>query len=164
MALRFSLLIGLCALCLTACGKLPNEMRAYLLQDGAWGWDKGRGCEGLKDAWVVEGKWIQMYKDGKQVDKALLQDRRLMTNTASNGSGGKVTGVTWHFVGRDPDHPDKLGRHDMRFSIRGGPGRKITLVAWKKYGFMDAETKKKRTIKTDRAGQRLLPCSEMKQD
>ena len=148
---------------LAGCGMQgPNEQREWLMHDGVWGWQKGAGCDGLSDAWVVQGKWIEMYKDGKRVDRAMLERRSILTGAATAGTtSGKTTGIIWEFIARDPDAPDQLGRHKLRFSLKGRMGRTVALRAWKKREFISAETRQTTRIKDPRAGQLFAPCMDV---
>ena len=146
---------------LSACGKLPNEMRTYLMQEGDWGWQNGKGCEAQADIWRVEGEWIEIIRNGELMDRAKLLDRRILYESSGSGGAGPADGMIWQFIARKEASSRELGRHEMRFSLSGGPFRTAALVAWKKRSFMSVETREESRIKDPRGGQRLVPCAEV---
>lgn len=146
------------ALLLAACGKPTGEMRAYLMQEGGWGWENGAGCEELTDAWVVHGDWIDMYEGGQFVTRAKLMGRDIRFEDGETYGAGYPSHVHWQIIAQDPENPARLGRHKIRFAVRGGPGRPTALVTELKRDFTDAETREMRRITDPRGGQRLVAC------
>jgi len=158
--LSLAALMAAAALGLAACENPIQSQRDFLLQEGAWGWDKGKGCEGMRDALVIEGKWIHHYRDGERVDRAMILARNILHENTSGVGTGKIDGMMWIYIARDPDNPQELVRHHQQFNTGGGFGRTTHITSWLKRTIVYGEDKKKKRIKDPRGGQKLAPCPE----
>ncbi|NHK28644.1 hypothetical protein FF098_012060 [Parvularcula flava] len=152
--------IFLAGLMLAACTGGNDETEALLTRDHVWGWDNGAGCDGLIDAWVIRDGWIEMFRDGEPVDRALLQHREIERENHAEGVTGGIDGTVWYFIARDPASPGEVVQHRVRFTVSTGPRREPFLFAQPRRTLMHPETKQERRIEDPRKGQKLSPCPE----
>ena len=157
-----SLLVSILALgVLAACDARGSDaMRDYLERDGAWGWSNGEGCVDRARVWVIEGETLEEFTENRLTERYLLERRQpLYSNRLPNGSG-PLEFVRWRFVGRNPQNLDEMGRQEMMFAIRGGPGRVTALVPRNNRSFTSVETRDTRQIDEPYVGDRLVHCDE----
>ena len=124
--MRYALIPLAClAILPAACGKMPGELREYVLQDGDWGWGNGAGCKDRTDVWDIAGDRITIYSQGEIAGYLRLDERRgLYSNGLTSGSGA-WTDMLWILHGPAPDRqrrdrtpgdascdPGRAGAHD----------------------------------------------------
>jgi hypothetical protein len=149
------------ALTLSACGKLPDEMRAYLLADGDWGWDNGAGCAGRAHVWSVEGNTLTRYRDGAVEEVATGLVRTPLYDNYRESGDGALEYVRWEFNAAAPDGSGTFGSHEMWFAIRGGPFRPTALVPRNRRDFTAASGGERREYEEPNIENRLVHCSEV---
>lgn len=158
---RFALLALSCSLALTACdSRGGGAMREYLARDGLWGWNGGAGCEQRASAWLVDGESVEVFREGRLVERYLLETRTPLYDNRRPVGTGAFEFVEWRFVGRNPENLDQMGRQELMFAIRGGPGRPTALVARNRRLFIDAQTRERSRPEEPYAGDRLVHCQE----
>ena len=155
--------VGLALAGLAACGaKGSDAMRAYVeTVEGDWGWSNGRGCADRVDVWAIEGTMIEVYREGRLVNRFQIESRAALRANGMVHGSGPIEQARWTMIGRDPENPDRLGRHHIRFDIRGGIGRPTALQPRLKRSFTDARTREGRRIDDPRGGDRLVSCAEV---
>lgn len=150
----------LTSLVLAACNPVM-ERRERLTRDGAWGWSNGEGCEGRADVWLIDGDSMEMYRDGRLVDRGRLESRRLLHDNYRTSGDGPVEYVEFTYIGRASLQTTELGRITTVFAIRGGPGRPTALVPRNVRQYTDTETREERRIDNPRGGDRLVHCDDV---
>ena len=158
---RRSAILLACGLALGACdARGAGAMRDYLQRDGLWGWDGGAGCENRASAWLVEGDGVEVFRDDRLVERYLLEQRQPLYDNRLPSGEGALAFVDWTFIGRNPEDLDQMGRQEMMFAIRGGPGRPTALVPRNQRSFTHAQTREKSQIAEPYQGGRLVHCDE----
>jgi len=152
--------LTLASLVLAACNPVMDR-RERLTRDGEWGWSNGQGCEGRADVWLIDGDAMEMYRDGRLVDRGLLERRRLLHDNYRTSGDGPIEYVEFTYIGRASLQTSELGRITTVFAIRGGPGRPTALVPRNVRQYADTETHEERQIDNPRGGDRLVHCDDV---
>ncbi|MEO1039576.1 MAG: hypothetical protein AAFX09_08520 [Pseudomonadota bacterium] len=135
-------------------------MREYLQRDGLWGWGGGAGCIDRASAWLVEGDTVEVFRNNRLMDRYRLEKRVPLYDNRLPSGEGALAFVDWTFIGRNPDNLDQMGRQELMFAIRGGPGRPTALVPRNQRTFTDAQTRDRSQVDEPYQGDRLVHCDE----
>jgi hypothetical protein len=145
---------------LSACNPVMDR-REQLMREGDWGWSNGQGCAGRADVWAIGEQWIEMYRDGRLVDRGLLESRRLLHDNYRTSGEGAVEYVEFTYIGRLSLQTQELGRIETVMAIRGGPGRPTALVPRNHRQYTAPETREERREEEPRGGDRLVHCEDV---
>ena len=167
--MRQGRLILLLAGCLfsSSCG-LPDDGDAHwVLAEGDWGWNSGKGCIDQSDMIrIEEDDVIVFFEGGMEVRRGLVAERKKTGIPGSTGTGWKINGAQWQIVLNSSDAGKEVVLHRYNFSISGRAGRRALLLnTIDEKNYIDGKWEEKwqriRNKDNPRRGDRLRHCDRV---
>ncbi|MGV6802451.1 MAG: hypothetical protein ACWA5L_11070 [bacterium] len=139
-----------------------------VVRNGDWGWGGERGCAHQSDMIRFDSdKVVLFFNNGEEVTEGRLLERSVKYDQTSQGTAGKVKGVEWQILLKEPNMPDNLLIKKYNFSYTGLIDQKALLlntieIRKRQNGAWDKKWTRIKNRDNPRRGKRLHYCQEQR--